>query len=1028
MADTTAESLTRITSELKESNKAFAKATSEMANATRGLGGVGEALGKDLGLDSLVANLKQIPFAGFATALGSFGINKFKQAREDKLLAKQLGVSQTAIKIQRREAELQRAAEAQAKSLRDAAEALGLNADIIKEKSVEGMADLTGTFRNEMGQFTNNLEASQKSREQGLGFGAAASEAAQEERFAQKKQLQADLRRNELLAKILDKPTGEEEDKGFLGGILDKIKGLLPGLIGFFTGPGGLATIAAGVGATLLGPIRRIGGNVGRAIFGGRTPRFPSARGVSTAAKGIFKGALKMVPGLGLVATAAFGIFDGMSAGIEAYKETGSIGTAVKEGIAGAVSGLTFGLVSQETISDGLTSIGNFFTNGWNSFTATAGAAVEGIKNIVTPSIDTIKTKFNDGWNSFTTTAGAAVEGIKNIQLPSIDTIKTTVTDGLQSAANYASQKFEDLRTLSISENFANIKADIGTAATALATKFTEVTGIDIGETFTNLKSTVSSVASGLATKFTEVTGIDIGETFTNLKSTVSSVASGLATKFEEVTGINIGETFSGLKAKVSEVASGLNTKFAELTGIDIGETLTGLKDKVSGVASTLKTKFTEITDMSVGEIFTGLKDKVSSVASGLATKFEEVTGINIGETFTGLKTAISEKASALASKFTEITGLEIPTLEDVKTSISNIGTSISNKLGALGLPTFAEIGEKASNIAASLSSRLEGLGLPTFSEAESAMSNLATGLGSKISSMWDSVTGLFKSADEKQAEIDQRNALEEAKAAGIYTERGVRNSLIDETQLADASDAMLQAIINDNDLSRENMEKVQAELASRSEPAAPTVEASTPTQTSVEASTPTVEASTPTQTSVDRPSVSMFGKTYYSADEIDASDLKRSLKGTLKRRLEMQQQRAQVEAANPPEAAVAPMSMSAENVTRSTTQSTQAAMATVASLSVPQTSQTARLEAITPSGVNVARSDVVNIMGERINLMSQQAMENALTMSGANAGGRGGMVNVAPTTTTINNSSGQNYIPVTTGDTTTSRWNGNTF
>ena len=995
MADTTAESLTRITSELKESNKAFAKATSEMANATRGLGGVGEALGKDLGLDSLVANLKQIPFAGFATALGSFGINKFKQAREDKLLAKQLGVSQTAIKIQRREAELQRAAEAQAKSLRDAAEALGLNADIIKEKSVEGMADLTGTFRNEMGQFTNNLEASQKSREQGLGFGAAASEAAQEERFAQKKQLQADLRRNELLAKILDKPTGEEEDKGFLGGILDKIKGLLPGLIGFFTGPGGLATIAAGVGATLLGPIRRIGGNVGRAIFGGRTPRFPSARGVSTAAKGIFKGALKMVPGLGLVATAAFGIFDGMSAGIEAYKETGSIGTAVKEGIAGAVSGLTFGLVSQETISDGLTSIGNFFTNGWNSFTATAGAAVE---------------------------------GIKNIQLPSIDTIKTTVTDGLQSAANYASQKFEDLRTLSISENFANIKADIGTAATALATKFTEVTGIDIGETFTNLKSTVSNVASGLATKFTEVTGIDIGETFTNLKSTVSSVASGLATKFEEVTGINIGETFSGLKAKVSEVASGLNTKFAELTGIDIGETLTGLKDKVSGVASTLKTKFTEITDMSVGEIFTGLKDKVSSVASGLATKFEEVTGINIGETFTGLKTAISEKASALASKFTEITGLEIPTLEDVKTSISNIGTSISNKLGALGLPTFAEIGEKASNIAASLSSRLEGLGLPTFSEAESAMSNLATGLGSKISSMWDSVTGLFKSADEKQAEIDQRNALEEAKAAGIYTERGVRNSLIDETQLADASDAMLQAIINDNDLSRENMEKVQAELASRSEPAAPTVEASTPTQTSVEASTPTVEASTPTQTSVDRPSVSMFGKTYYSADEIDASDLKRSLKGTLKRRLEMQQQRAQVEAANPPEAAVAPMSMSAENVTRSTTQSTQAAMATVASLSVPQTSQTARLEAITPSGVNVARSDVVNIMGERINLMSQQAMENALTMSGANAGGRGGMVNVAPTTTTINNSSGQNYIPVSTGDTTTSRWNGNTF
>ena len=129
------------------------------------------------------------------------------------------------------------------------------------------------------------------------------------------------------------------------------------------------------------------------------------------------------------------------------------------------------------------------------------------------------------------------------------------------------------------------------------------------------------------------------------------------------------------------------------------------------------------------------------------------------------------------------------------------------------------------SALATGLAERV-GIELPTFDEAKSAVGDLAAGLGSKISGMWDSVTSLFSSADKKQEEIDQRNALEEAKESGLYTERGIRNSLIDESQLTGASDAQLQAIIDDNDLSGENMEKVQAELASRTS-AEPTVSSS---------------------------------------------------------------------------------------------------------------------------------------------------------------------------------------------------------
>ena len=73
-------------------------------------------------------------------------------------------------------------------------------------------------------------------------------------------------------------------------------------------------------------------------------------------------GAARFAGPVGLGITAAMGIFDGVSAGVEEFKKSGKLGSAVQEGLAGAASGLTFGLVSQETISGGLSKIGSFFT------------------------------------------------------------------------------------------------------------------------------------------------------------------------------------------------------------------------------------------------------------------------------------------------------------------------------------------------------------------------------------------------------------------------------------------------------------------------------------------------------------------------------------------------------------------------------------------------------------------------------------------------------------------------------------------
>ena len=73
-------------------------------------------------------------------------------------------------------------------------------------------------------------------------------------------------------------------------------------------------------------------------------------------------GAARFAGPVGLGITAAMGIFDGVSAGVEEFKKSGKLGSAVQEGLAGAASGLTFGLVSQKTISGGLGKIGSFFT------------------------------------------------------------------------------------------------------------------------------------------------------------------------------------------------------------------------------------------------------------------------------------------------------------------------------------------------------------------------------------------------------------------------------------------------------------------------------------------------------------------------------------------------------------------------------------------------------------------------------------------------------------------------------------------
>ena len=687
MAETLNDSLVKVTEELKEANTRSLEATKELGKVTAATKAsykeVGESVRESLGINKLKDMVMSLPGMNIAKAVGGVVMKKRREKQEQMNLAKRLGITRNQLLLQKAEQEVVLAKEEESKKLIEAAEKLGFNTDRIAKVNEEGNIELNGSLRESNGQFVSKANASAEANLSALKdfgtsvsekmpetpsftksgpSGASASEDAGEERRITEAQLNEQEKQTSLLQQLVDGGLGEKGEKGEKekGGFLEKLGSLRLALMGL------PALLAGKLKALKLGAktvASTVASKAGGLVRGAKPLAKVALRGAATAAK--------FIPGIGLAVTAAMGIFDGMSAGIEEYKKSGKLGAAVKEGIAGAASGLTFGLVSQETISAGMDKIGTFFSDGWSSFTDGVGKVAGGIA--------------------------------------------------------------------------AFAKDPAGTMA---------------------------AVGESISTKFTE---------------TVTSIKEG---------------------------ATALNTKFADLTGIDIGETFVGLKDKVLGVATSLNTKFTEVTGIDIGESLTGVKDSILGLGTKVSEKFTGLFGEE-GFSVAGIKTAITGIGSAISGKFTELTGVELPTFDDVKAGIAGIGASISGGLVALGVPTFSEVTGKMSALATGLAERV-GIELPTFDEAKGAVSNLAAGLGSKISGMWDSVTGLFKTADEKQAKMDQRNALEEAKESGLYTERGIRKSLIDESQLAGASDVQLQAILNDDDLSSENMEKVQAELANR--------------------------------------------------------------------------------------------------------------------------------------------------------------------------------------------------------------------
>ncbi len=270
-----------------------------------------------------------------------------------------------------------------------------------------------------------------------------------------------------------------------LGTAFSKSGGLVTSLTAQTTKLGGSKFVQGlkdGIGGLAKG-LTKLGGNL-KGMVGTGVKAAPGAivKGgtkvasvAGTALKGAAvaaKGALRFAGPIGLIATAAFGIFDGVKAGLdEAKNETSTAGSIVKASVSGLLSGLTFGLVEQKTISDGITKISTGITDAWNTSKTAISNGASLLATKTTSAFNTAKTAFNDGFDS-------VKAGINKV-----------VTDP-EGAFNAATAKITELTGIALPD-FTDVK-----------------TGI------TNLGTSISNRASDIKNKFTEFTGIEI-PTFT---------------------------------------------------------------------------------------------------------------------------------------------------------------------------------------------------------------------------------------------------------------------------------------------------------------------------------------------------------------------------------------------------------------------------------------------------------------------------------------------------------------------------------
>lgn len=539
MADKTVnQGLIDTVKELKETNKRMAAASDALAMNSKVGKKIGDAVKDNAkksteGLNSFIGQLESMPvfgaISGIGKALAGSALNavmeKRRLAKEDALIAKQLGITKEQVAERRKTQELQKAEEANAAKLMDVAKALGYAAEELQvdrgNVSVKPSAADTEARREEA--------RAQDERNQGLINAVKGIDVGSEDKDDKPSWLSLLTGGLGTFAASLHALPGK-----ILGGLVTLGKTMLGGLIKLGT------TLIMGLGNRL----GRLGRSFGRGLRNlpkamGKLPAFAKSvggavtRGAS-AAGGLVKGGLRAATGalrfagpIGLAVTAGMGLFDGISAGIEEFKKSGKVGAAVKEGFAGTLSGLTFGLVSQESISKGFDAIGDF-----------AVKTVDGLKNAASAGFDKAK-----------------------------------------ELTNLGVAKFEELTGLTVPTNLTEVKDAVGKGLTAAAEGFNNLTGLNIPTNLTELKDGLKGTFDSIGNSFTSLTGIEV-PTFDDLQTKVSDFANNMKNKISEGWA-SITSTVGGWWDKAKS-AVGLGDEAENMNAMEIRKEIQAAEDRIA--------------------------------------------------------------------------------------------------------------------------------------------------------------------------------------------------------------------------------------------------------------------------------------------------------------------------------------------------------------------------------------------------------------------------------------------------------------
>ena len=536
MADTTQTTLLKVTEELRkateasrESNRALNRLGEETSTSLTAVG----ALVK--GGDSAIRNgLMKIPGANVAKIAKDFAVAKMQRKKENEILAKRLGITSKQLNLQVAEQEIIRAKQAEFKALKDAAAALGFNSDRIREQNDEGVAQLSGSIRElGSGEFVSQQNASSEAMLRALQTfpveapatrsedfspadeisidstaseilkslasentllsvgrelqnmisapdvgmnisGASASEDATEQRILADKTLSEQEKQTALLELIAGNSTGNGEEEEKSGGFLSKMALVLSRI-----GPAvaGIGTSIAAFSAMALAKVKGLGSSV---AGGARRGAGGAARGAGGIAKKVGKGLLKaakFIPGVGLAVTAISGLFDGITAGMREAKNENATGlTIAREATAGVLSGLTFGLIDQETISAGMTGI----ADGVLGIGASVSTKLSEIGASATE-------KFNEAKDSAIALGLSVKDKITNIPIP-------TFAEASESLYNF-STGFASAIGIPV-PTFDDAKASLTEMGTKLTAGFTSLFGEEDGSfSFASVSKGVTGLA-----------------------------------------------------------------------------------------------------------------------------------------------------------------------------------------------------------------------------------------------------------------------------------------------------------------------------------------------------------------------------------------------------------------------------------------------------------------------------------------------------------------------------------------------------